>query len=93
MAGSDSDGSEAKQPLNKLEPKTNAIDITIMVPRRKLNLVTITFLLNVLLWSSLLCLITSVYQVAADPKNTTNIAPVVLTSTSVNTLVSLIGTY
>jgi hypothetical protein len=85
MARSDSGSSEAKQPLNKLEPKTNAIDITIKIPRRKLNLVTITFLLNVLLWSSLICLITSIYQLASDPKDTTNITPVVLTSISVST--------
>jgi hypothetical protein len=84
MAGSDTSSSEAKQPLNKIESKTNAIDISIKIPRRKLNLVTITILLNVLLWSSLICLIASIHQIVSDPGDATNVAPVVLTSTSVS---------
>jgi hypothetical protein len=84
MAGSDTSSSEAKQPLNKLEPKTNAIDISIKISRRKLNLVAITILLNILLWSSIICLIASIYQIASDPGDATNVAPVVLTSTSVS---------
>jgi hypothetical protein len=84
MAGSDTSSSEAKQPLNTLESKINAIDISIKTSRRKLNLVAITILLNVLLWSSLVCLIASIYQIASDPRDATNVAPVVLTSTSVS---------
>ncbi|KAF1830515.1 hypothetical protein BDW02DRAFT_98406 [Decorospora gaudefroyi] len=79
MAGSDSNGSKAGRPLNKLKRKTRAIDT---IPRRKLTLITITLLLNILLWSSFVCLVVCVYQIASDPKDTSNIAPVVLTTTS-----------
>ncbi|KAF1848092.1 uncharacterized protein K460DRAFT_384303 [Cucurbitaria berberidis CBS 394.84] len=72
----------AEHPPGKFEIKTIAINISIKVPRRKFTLITISFLLNVLLWSSLICLGISIYQVASDPKDTNNIAPVVLTSTS-----------
>ncbi|KAH7396196.1 hypothetical protein BKA66DRAFT_259519 [Pyrenochaeta sp. MPI-SDFR-AT-0127] len=82
MAGSNSSSSGAGNPCSKIEPKSIAINISIKIPRRKLTLITITLLLNILLWSSLVCLATSFYQVASDPKDMTNIALVVLTSTS-----------
>ncbi|CAO2647346.1 Nn.00g082680.m01.CDS01 [Neocucurbitaria sp. VM-36] len=82
MAGSDGSSSGADQPPSKFDVKTIAINISIKIPRRKVTLITITLLLNVLLWSSLICLVVSIYQVATDPKDTTNIAPVVLTSIS-----------
>ncbi|KAF1935609.1 hypothetical protein EJ02DRAFT_120007 [Clathrospora elynae] len=63
-------------------PKTVAINIKIKITRRQLTLIAITVLLNLLLWSSLICLATSIYQIVSDPKDMTNIAPVVLTSTS-----------
>ncbi|OAL46887.1 hypothetical protein IQ07DRAFT_614102 [Pyrenochaeta sp. DS3sAY3a] len=82
MARSDGSSSGADLPPSKFEIKTIAINISIKIPRRKFTLITITFLLNVLLWSALICLITSIYQIASDPKDSNNIAPVVLTSTS-----------
>lgn len=75
MAGSDTSSSEARQPLNLKINKT--------LPRRKVTLVTITVLLNILTWSALISLIASIVQTASDLTDTTSIAPVVLTSTSV----------
>ena len=77
MAGSEIGSSEAQQPLN-LDLKTNKT-----IPRRKVTLIIITVLLNTLAWSALISLIASIVQIASDPTDTTSIAPVVLTSTSV----------
>jgi len=75
MAGSDTSSSEAQQPLNLKINKT--------IPRRKVTLVTITVLLNILTWSALISLVASIIQTASDLADTTSIAPVGLTSTSV----------
>ncbi|KAF2733379.1 hypothetical protein EJ04DRAFT_273561 [Polyplosphaeria fusca] len=60
------------------------------IPRRKLTLVGITICLNVLLWSSVATLVTTVYLIASDPSDTTNIASEVLTLTSALTSISYI---
>ncbi|KAF2851884.1 hypothetical protein T440DRAFT_46451 [Plenodomus tracheiphilus IPT5] len=82
MAGSDSGSSGADLPFNKSEDQPTVIDSSTRFPRRLLTLVTITILLNTLLWSSIICLAVSIYQIVSDPNDVTSIAPVVLTSTS-----------
>ncbi|EOA84177.1 uncharacterized protein SETTUDRAFT_180236 [Exserohilum turcica Et28A] len=66
--------------------------------RRKLCLVVITILLNVLLYSALLCIAASVYQIISDPRDTSIYTQVALDTTSalatvaytlVHTIVSL----
>ncbi|KAF2179882.1 hypothetical protein K469DRAFT_594590 [Zopfia rhizophila CBS 207.26] len=52
------------------------------LPRRQVTLIAITACLNVLLWSSLFTFITTLYLIAADPVDTTNIPTEVLTLTS-----------
>lgn len=54
------------------------------VPRRKITLITITILLNILHWSSLICVFTSIYQIAATPDDKTSIPSEVLTLLSVS---------
>jgi hypothetical protein len=81
MATSYYSHSEAEQPLTK--PETKTAEIVPGIPRRKVTLICITLLLNVLIWSAIICLVTSLYQIISDPRDTTNIAPVVLTLTSV----------
>ncbi|RMZ68143.1 Golgi vesicle transport [Pyrenophora seminiperda CCB06] len=76
MAGSDTGSSEAQEPLN-LNHKINKT-----IPRRKLTLITITVLLNILTWSTLISLTASIVQTVSDSADTTSIAPLVLTSTS-----------
>ncbi|KAL6702623.1 hypothetical protein ACN47E_001292 [Coniothyrium glycines] len=68
--------------IKKIEIKTAIVNIDVKIPRRKLTLISITLLLNVLFWSSIFCVIASIFQAVADPNDTTNIAPVVLTLTS-----------
>lgn len=84
MAGSYSSGGEGSQRPSKSEALTTiTIKINTKIPRRQLTLVAITVLLNVLLWSSLICLITTVFQIASEPDDTTNIPSEVFTLTSV----------
>ncbi|KAF2647537.1 hypothetical protein K491DRAFT_723361 [Lophiostoma macrostomum CBS 122681] len=78
MAGSDSSGGEAKQ-LPKPETTLLTIKIRTRVPRRQLTLVSITVCLNVLLWSSILVMVSSLYLIASDPDDTTNTPTEVLT--------------
>ncbi|KAF2685088.1 hypothetical protein K458DRAFT_20116 [Lentithecium fluviatile CBS 122367] len=82
MAGSDSSSGEASQLPKEPDAATATIKINTKLPRRQLTLIAITVLLNVLLWSSLICLITTVYQIASRPGDTTNIPSEVLTLTS-----------
>jgi hypothetical protein len=60
-------------------------------PRRKITLLAITFLLNVLHWGSLICLFTSVYQIASTPNDRTSIPSEVLSLTSVSYTVRLLS--
>jgi hypothetical protein len=84
MAGSDSSRSQSEKQPGKVEKKTIAINISIKIPRRKVTLFIITLLLNVLHWSSIVCLITSIYQIATGSDDTTSIPSEVLTLTSVS---------
>lgn len=87
MAASDnSDG--AGEPPTELEATARTLELTPRYPRRQVTLVAITVLLNVLLWSSLICLATTIYQIAARPDDTTNIPSAVLLITSVRTATS-----
>jgi len=81
MAASHYSHSDAEQPLTNSETKT--VKTNLRIPRRKVTLICITLLLNVLLWSAIICLVTSLYQIISDPQDMTNVAPVVLTLTSV----------
>lgn len=83
MAASDNGSSVAHSPYTtESDCKPTVIHPNTRFPRRLLTLVTITVLLNALLWSSVFCLASSIYQVVSDPDDVTTIAPVVLTSTS-----------
>jgi len=82
MAGSDSGSSGADPPSSRSQDRPTIFDDNTRLSRRLFTLVTITILLNTLLWSSVLCLGSSIYQVASDSHDVTNIAPVVLTSIS-----------
>ncbi|PSN74742.1 hypothetical protein BS50DRAFT_22922 [Corynespora cassiicola Philippines] len=81
MAESDSSSGGASQ-----LPKSEAPNITFhpkpKIPRRKLTLIAITVLLNVLLWSSVICLSLSIYQFASNPSDTDSVASEVLTLVS-----------
>lgn len=89
MAGSDGSSEGASQPP-KFEATIPSIRIPTKLPRRQLTLISITVCLNVLLWSSIFVLITSLYLIASDPDDTTNIPTEVLTLTSVRTLPDLV---
>lgn len=80
MATSYDSYSEADHPRTK--PETKTVD-SPRTSRRKITLICITLLLNVLMWSAIICLVTSLYQIISDPRDKTNITPVVLTLTSV----------
>ena len=86
MASSDNSSSRAEQVADQSEKKSIAIIISIKIPRRKITLIIITVLLNVLHWSSIICLSTSIYQITANPDDTTSIPSEVLTLTSVRDL-------
>jgi hypothetical protein len=84
MAGLDIENSGAAQLPATKERKSDAIDIRVKTPRRKITLIAITFLLNVLHWGSLLCLFASVYQMASTPNDKTSIPAEILTLTTVS---------
>ncbi|KAI5375903.1 hypothetical protein J4E82_005381 [Alternaria postmessia] len=86
MAASHYSHSDAEQPLTSSETKT--VKTSLRIPRRKVTLICITLLLNVLLWSAIICLVTSLYQIISDPQDITNVAPVVLTLTSALTTIA-----
>jgi hypothetical protein len=84
MAALDIDFSGAAQPPKTKGRKNDAIDIRVKIPRRKITLIAITFLLNVLHWGSLLCLFASIYQMASTPDDKTSIPAEILTLTTVS---------
>ena len=83
MARSDGSSSQDDQQTEKAEKKPIAINISVKIPRRKAALITITLLLNVLHWSSIICLSTSIYHISSNPDDTTSIPVEVLTLISV----------
>jgi hypothetical protein len=82
MAGSEGSSAGASQ-LPKSEAVTNTIKKKL--PRRQLTLISLLICLNVLLWTSIFATITSIYLIASDPDDTTNIPTEILTITSVRT--------
>jgi hypothetical protein len=90
MATLDIDDSGATQPHITKERKKDAIDVRIKIPRRKITLIAITLLLNVLHWGSLICLFASIYQIASTPNDRTSIPSETLSLTSVSYTVHLI---
>lgn len=68
------------------EPKLVAFKIKIKnpAPQRQLSLLTISVILNTLLWSSITCAILALFQIASDSEDHSNILPGVLTLVSVS---------
>jgi hypothetical protein len=85
MAESGNGISRAEQ-LPAKDNKSTAIKISIQIPRRKLTLITITTLLNVLHWGSIICFFASIYQITSSPHDLTSIPSEVLTLVSVSSL-------
>ncbi|KAJ4993583.1 hypothetical protein SVAN01_01131 [Stagonosporopsis vannaccii] len=64
------------------EPRPVAFKIGTPAPHRQLSLLTITIILNTLLWSSVICAIIALFQMASDSEDHSNILPGVLTLVS-----------
>lgn len=77
-----SDNSLPDPPIT--EPKLVAFEIKNPPPQRQLSLLAITTILNTLLWSSTICAIIALFQLASDSPDHTNILPGVLTLVSVS---------
>ena len=86
MAGRGRSGSNADQ------SSTTTTEARSKGTRRKISLVFITVILNILLWSAIICIAASLYQIISDPFNTSSYAQVALTIISVCGLQSL-GTH
>ncbi|ORY19276.1 hypothetical protein BCR34DRAFT_528201 [Clohesyomyces aquaticus] len=76
MAGADHSSSQESPPEAFVIIKFKKL------PRRQVTLLTVTLLLNILLWSALATIITSIYLIAVDPADSTNLASAILTLTS-----------
>ncbi|KAH7071521.1 hypothetical protein BKA63DRAFT_74302 [Paraphoma chrysanthemicola] len=87
MTGSECGSNGAEPPSASTGSKRKCIQITINTPRRKLTLITITILLNVLHLSALACLFTSVWQIILAPNDSTSLPSEILT------LISVIATF
>lgn len=68
------------------EPKIVAVKMGTPAPHRQLSLLTITIILNTLLWSSIICAIIALFQIASDSKDHSNLLPGVLTLVSVRNI-------
>jgi len=90
MAASNSSGGAGQLPKDS-EAMTSTFKVNTNIPRRQLTLIAITVLLNVLLWTSLVCIVTTVYQIGVRPDDTTNIPSEVLTLTSVSASLLVLG--
>lgn len=77
MAGRGRSGSNADQ------ASTTTTETHLKGTRRKISLVFITVILNILLWSAIVCIAASLYQIVSDPFNTSSYAQVALTIISV----------
>lgn len=77
-----SDKSLPDPPATELE--SVAVKIKNPAPQRQLSLLAITIILNILLWSSVLCAIIALFQIASDSTDHSNILPGVLTLVSVS---------
>lgn len=73
------------------EAKLVALKIKNPPPQRQLSLLAISIILNTLLWSSVVCAIVALFQLASDSTDHTNILPGVLTLVSVSNIVILKG--
>ncbi|EUC46785.1 hypothetical protein COCMIDRAFT_91997 [Bipolaris oryzae ATCC 44560] len=73
MAGRGRSGSNADQ------SSTTTTEAHLKGTRRKISLVFITVILNILLWSAIICIAASLYQIISDPFNTSSYAQVALT--------------
>lgn len=80
----------AEQLPVKLEVTARTAKVLDKRSRRQWTLIGVTAVLNVLFFSSFLCIFASIYEIADDPSDTTNIASEVLTITSVSGKVSCI---
>lgn len=68
------------------EAKLVAFKISGPAPHRQFSLLTITIILNVLLWSSVLCSIIALFQIASDSVDHSNVVPGVMTLVSVSNI-------
>ncbi|KAF1968748.1 hypothetical protein BU23DRAFT_572144 [Bimuria novae-zelandiae CBS 107.79] len=81
MAGRIGSGATGQLPL-KLEAIATTKKVRNRHPRSQRTLIGITALLNVLLFSSLLCIFNQIYQIVDDAGDKSSIAAEVLTLTS-----------
>jgi hypothetical protein len=84
MANTECEKRLAGQQRAKKDLKNDTIRINIKIPRRKVTLITITLLLNILHWSSIICLFASIYQFTSSPHDATSIPSETMTLTSVS---------
>lgn len=77
------------QEPTETEPKLVAFKISTPAPHRQLSLLTIAVILNTLLWSSVVCVVIALFQMASDSKDHSNILPGVLTLVSVSCTASI----
>ncbi|KAF2106608.1 hypothetical protein BDV96DRAFT_654610 [Lophiotrema nucula] len=89
MAESEGSSGGASQ-LPKSEATTTTIKLSKRIPRRQLTLVAITACLHVLLWSSIFTLVTTLYLIASDTSDATNVPTEVLTITSASVSIGYI---
>lgn len=68
------------------ESKLVAFRISAPAPHRQFSLLGITIILNTLLWSSILCAIIALFQIASDSRDHSNVLPGVLTLISASKL-------
>ncbi|KAH6638890.1 hypothetical protein C7974DRAFT_123006 [Boeremia exigua] len=64
------------------EPELAASKIKNPAPHRQLSLLTITAILNTLFWSSAICSVIALFQIASDSRDHSNILPGILTLVS-----------
>ena len=76
---------KSSQQPTATEPKLVAFKISTPAPHRQYSLLAITIILNILLWSSVICSIIALFQIASDSKDGSNTLPGVLTLVSVGT--------
>ncbi|KAF9691386.1 hypothetical protein EKO04_010768 [Ascochyta lentis] len=75
-------GKRLSQKPAPTEAKLVAFRISAPAPHRQLSLLTITIILNTLLWSSVFCSVIALFQIASDSEDASNILPGVLTLVS-----------
>ena len=89
MARLNRHGRTSEQSLHKAaatEGKLVAFKISAPASHRQFSLLTITIILNTLLWSSVFCSVIAVFQIASDSVDHSNVLPGILTLVSVSSI-------